>query len=98
LALSIIFAGISYCQISDAANQVGADDHKVVIPGGLVEVSYEDGIVKHFDELLDAALEKDPTTLSLDRAVIRFRKPHQRIKAKAKDALNTIVPSSGFSH
>ncbi len=62
-------------------------------------VSLSDGIdpVAHqVNQLLDTALERDPQTQVLDKAVAHHRTVTQRVLAQAKDAADYTVPYRGF--
>lgn len=48
------------------------------------------------DRLLDAALERDPQTKVIERAVSHYRTKTQIVVAEAKDATDYLIPYRGF--
>ncbi|MGH9548133.1 MAG: hypothetical protein ACRD3W_02115, partial [Terriglobales bacterium] len=48
------------------------------------------------DELLEAALDRDPRTAVLDQAVKHYRKTSQKVIAETKDATDYLIPYRGF--
>lgn len=68
-----------------------------LIPGGVTHGS-ESIVIDKMDKLVGAALDSDPNTAVYDKAVTHYRKKSQRAKAATCDAVNAIVPYSGFAH
>lgn len=68
-----------------------------LIPGGIAHGT-ESVVVEKMDKILGVALDKDPATATYEKAVAHYRKSSQRAKAATADAVNAIVPYTGFSH
>lgn len=64
--------------------------------GGISTSDQTDKVGHRIDELLDAALERDPQTKVLDKAVSHYRTTTQKVIAETKDATDYLVPYRGF--
>lgn len=51
---------------------------------------------QRLSNLLDAALDNDPKSKELDRAVNKYRTPKERFIANSKDGLDWMIPYRGF--
>ncbi len=73
----------------------GGARHKE-LTGSVTVADESNRIGRRVDELLDAALERDPQTKVLDKAAAHFRSIPMRMVAQGKDAANFSVPYQGF--
>jgi len=78
--------------------------HRVITPnrpkletltGGISQTD-EDKFANRLDNLLDAALDRNPNSKVLDKAVAHYRTTTQKIIAETKDATDYLIPYRGF--
>lgn len=55
-----------------------------------------DAVAARIDDLLDAALARDPQTKVFDKAVSHYKTKTQQVIAEGKDAVDYLIPFRGF--
>lgn len=83
-------------RVPGAAQVIQQKNGADVLSGSISSANSYDQAGQAIDKLLDIALERDPSTAVLDRAVHHYRKASQRAIAQAKDATDYMIPYRGF--
>jgi hypothetical protein len=83
---------------SSASGETGVTsfNHTKELKGRVSLADGTDPVAHQVNQLLDTALERDPQTQVLEKAVAHYRTVSQRVLAQAKDAADFTVPYRGF--
>jgi hypothetical protein len=63
---------------------------------GITVADVHDAVSTRIDELLDAALDRDDKSQTLEKAVAHYRTTTQKVIAETKDATDYLIPYRGF--